>query len=108
MWKRLGFSLLVPLAALLMMAGAPQAQAGVHFGIAIGVPPVYPPPAYPYVSPYPYPNAYAYPAPVYSYPYGYYGYWDGHPDYYRVHHGRAWHRHESRARESYRNSRDRR
>jgi hypothetical protein len=90
MWKRLSLSLVVPLLAL-MIAGAPQAQAGVHFGVSIGVPPVYPPPGYPYVSPYPYPSEYAYPPPVYGYGY----YWGGHPDrWYSGHHDRGWYGHE--------------
>ncbi len=81
MLKRLGFSLVAPLVAL-MMTCAPQAQAKVHFGVYVG-PPVYPPPAYyPYVSPYPYPDEYAYPPPAYGYTYwGWHhdrGHWDHH------------------------------
>jgi hypothetical protein len=68
MLKKIGFPL-VALLALFLLIPTPQAKAGVHFGIGIGVPayPVYPAyPAYGYADPYGYYN-YSYPA--YSYPY---------------------------------------
>ncbi|MGA3024643.1 MAG: hypothetical protein ABSF98_07735 [Bryobacteraceae bacterium] len=76
MSKRFGFALLILVAALII-AGAPQAHAGVRFGVAVG--PAYPPPPYAYARPYPYPypSYYAYPPPAYGYSYGY---WSGHRD----------------------------
>ncbi len=67
---------ILALVVLLMLAGAPQAQARVHWGVYVG--PGYP--AYPYAYPtYPYPYAYPYsgyyvsPYAYPSYGYGYYG-----------------------------------
>lgn len=68
---------------LMFLANPPKANAGVHFGVAIGGP-VYtaPAPVYTYPSPYyGYPGYYGYgyvAPPVYSYPYGYgFGYFGG-------------------------------
>ena len=74
MSKRFGFPLLMLLAALII-AGAPQAHAGVRFGVAVG--PAYPPPPYAYAQAYPYRHYYAYPLPAYGYSYGY---WRGYRD----------------------------
>ena len=70
MIKRPGLSLLALLGGLMFVA-APQASAGVRFGVAVG--PAYPPP-YAYQQPYPHPHEYnTYPAPAY----GYYDYGHG-------------------------------
>jgi hypothetical protein len=71
MLKKIGFPLLT-LAALLMVMPAPQAKAGVRFGVHLGGPAyVAPAPVYPYAAPgyynaYP---AYPYAGPGYVYPY---------------------------------------
>jgi hypothetical protein len=78
MLKKLGIPTLA-IAAMLGLAGAAPAKAGIHFGIGIGGP------AYvaPYANPYPYAatpyDPYAYAAP-YADPYAYGGYAD--PYYY--------------------------
>lgn len=93
MLNRLGIPLLA-LAAMLFFIPAPQAKAGVHFGVFFGAPvaPVYVVPApaytpYPYVAPYygPYP-AYTYPAPYYYWGWGGREHWHHHErEYYRGH-----------------------
>lgn len=97
MLKKVGIPLLT-LAAMLILIPAPQAKAGVRFGVYLGAPayvapaPVYPPysyvaPAPGYYNPYP---AYGYPAP-YVYPYATWG-WGGHAHWDHDHYdrGRGW------------------
>ena len=90
MLKKLGLPTLA-LMAVLGLAGAPGAQAGVHFGVRIG--PAYPPPyvySQPYYYGYSYPDYYVYP-PDYGYSFGY---WGGHRDrWYREHRGHEWREH---------------
>ncbi len=83
MWSNVKLAIpVIALAAMFMIVAPPQAQAGVHFGIYLGAPPVYVTPAYPYAYGYPY----TYPAP-YAYPYAY-GYSYGYPGiYYGGHYG---------------------
>lgn len=89
MLKKLGIPFLA-LLGMLAFATPKPADAKVHFGVAIGAPPVYP--YYGYCSPYdPYCSPYAY-----SYPYGYnYGY--SQPYLYGGwgwgHRGHEWHEH---------------
>jgi hypothetical protein len=93
MLKKFGF-LAILLAAIMFVIPAPQAQAGVHFGIGIGVAPTYPAyPAYPYA--YGYPNYYGAPyAPGYVAPYyGYNNYYFGWGGHYR-HDRDDWHDHD--------------
>ncbi|MDP8981184.1 MAG: hypothetical protein M3O35_11395 [Acidobacteriota bacterium] len=78
MSKRIGIPVFV-LVALLVVLSAPQANAGVRFGVFVGGPaygPVYPGYPYVYSDPYPYPYRtyyyarpypYYYSAPVYGY-----------------------------------------
>ena len=69
MLKKLGIPLL-GLLGMLTFATPKPAEARVHFGVAVGAPPVYP--YYQYCSPYdPYCSPYAYSPYVYGYPYGY-------------------------------------
>ncbi len=80
MFKKVGLPLLT-LAAALVLIPAPQAKAGVRFGVYLGAPAVVAPaPVYPYAYPAPgYYNAYpAYPyaSPAYVYPYNT---WRGRP-----------------------------
>jgi hypothetical protein len=87
MLKKLGIPF-VALMGMSMFAAPKTADAKVHFGVAVGAPPVYP--YYQYCSPYdPYCSPY-----VYSYPYGYaypqpyvYGGWGW------GHRGHEWHEH---------------
>lgn len=72
MLKKIGIPILT-LAAMFLLVPAPQAQAGVRIGVAIGGPAVVVPAAPVYVAPppvYPAPlyPAYPYPAPVYVAP----------------------------------------
>jgi hypothetical protein len=83
MLKKLGIPILA-VVAILMMAGAPQASARVHFGVGVVVGPpyyAYPLGPYAYSAPYPYaypPYYYGYPGPYYyGYGPGVYGYWRG-------------------------------
>ncbi|MGA2183842.1 MAG: hypothetical protein ABSH47_12495 [Bryobacteraceae bacterium] len=95
--------------AALIIAGAPQAHAGVRFGVTVG--PAYPPPPCAYAQPYQYPDYYAYPPPAYGYSYGY---WRGRRDreyWERGYHewrGHEWRNHERREHEwrGYRRGRD--
>ncbi len=100
MLKKISLPILA-LVVLLMLAGATQAQARVHWGVYVG--PSYPAygyyPAYPYPYGYPYSGYYLNPyyAP-YAYPsygYGYYGGYHGHR-----HH--EWREHERHERHEYR------
>jgi hypothetical protein len=81
MLKKLGIPMLA-LAGMLAVATPKAADAKVHVGVAIGVPPVYP---YPYCSAYdPGCAGYVYPYGYTPYVYGGFG-WHGHHD---------WHGHE--------------
>jgi hypothetical protein len=100
MLKKIGIPLLT-LAAMLVLVPAPQAKAGVRFGVYVGAPAyVAPAPVFPYAYPAPgyytaYP-AYPYPAPAYVSPYAA---WRGH-EYWerRNHEGREHDRREDRDR----------
>jgi hypothetical protein len=98
MLKKIGIPLLT-LAAMLILIPAPQANAGVRFGVYVGGPAyVAPAPVYPYAYPAPgyynaYP-AYPYPAPAYVYPYAT---WRGRANWGPANHGwRGPVRHEGR------------
>ncbi len=100
MLNKIGIPLLT-LAAMLILIPAPQAKAGVRFGVYLGAPSyVAPAPVYPYAYPAPgyynaYP-AYPYPAPAYVYPYAT---WRGQAYWGPVNHGwRGPVRHEDRGR----------
>ncbi|HEY2801049.1 MAG TPA: hypothetical protein VGI85_10660 [Chthoniobacterales bacterium] len=78
-WKKLLF--VVAAVGAFAFVSAPKSEAGVHIGIGIGFPIVYPAYGYPYAGYYPY--AYNYGAYPYYGSYGYYSY--GGPIFYHRH-----------------------
>lgn len=97
--KKLGIPALA-LGGMLALTAPTPADAAVHFGIGVGVAPVYPSYVYPYTSPYynPYYEPYAYPYTYgYAYPEFYWGGgWGGHHYGGNHFHGNEFHGHALR------------